>query len=58
MPLLAYGFSTELYGPDTLLFKPQRWMPTSDGSGAGGQGTAGQAVPPDPYTFMTGQRDW
>jgi hypothetical protein len=29
MPLLALSLSTANYGPDAMLFKPQRWMPSS-----------------------------
>lgn len=69
MPLLPFGLSQRIYGADVLEYKPERWMTaTAAGDGkaaaaaAGGSvltspAAGGGAVPPDPLTFLTGQRD-
>jgi hypothetical protein len=68
MPLLPYGLSQRIYGADVLEYKPQRWMAATaaaaaDSKAAGGYvltspAAGGGALPPDPLTFLTGQRDW
>jgi hypothetical protein len=72
MPQLPYGLAQHIYGADALQFKPQRWMTPADCStaaaaattvaGDGADAATGPSsksgMPPEPLTFMTGQRDW
>lgn len=60
MPLLPYGLSPRIYGAEVLEFKPQRWMTATTAADGGSAPTSpgGGALPPDPLTFLTGQRDW
>jgi hypothetical protein len=70
IPLLPYGLAHHIYGPDALEFKPQRWMTPADSStaaassapagaeAAGKAAGSASALPPEPLTFLTGQRDW